>query len=109
VAEGVGARRAGGPRPVRAPPAEGLAHDVAGHEHEVGRALGQAPHEVRVPARPERHVHAHPVAVGHELLLQVAPDAVEHLELEAVGADVLGRGVPLGLGDDGLVVRGEAG
>ena len=38
---------------------------------------------------PERHVDAHAVAVGDQRPLQVAPHAVEHLELEAIGGDAL--------------------
>ena len=33
---------------------------------------------------PNGHVDAHAVPLAHELLLQVAPHAVEHLEFEAV-------------------------
>ena len=51
----------------------------------------------REPLGAERHVHAEPVAVGHERRLQVAADAVEHLELvgvlrePALGGEALGR------------------
>ena len=49
---------------------------VAGNEEYVGRALAQTPHEVWIPLRAERDVHAHPPAISHQALLQIAPDAV---------------------------------
>jgi hypothetical protein len=41
------------------------------------------------------------------LLLQVAADAVQHLELEGRGGDILGAGEGHGLADDVLVVGGD--
>src|ERR1035437_1313814 len=74
--------------PSRRPPAF-LAGDAAQEEHHVGRAFSQAAHEVRVPLATIGHVDPDPIARLDELLLQVAPDAVEHLELELVTAQPL--------------------
>src|SRR5918998_3876582 len=51
-------------------------------EQQVGRALGHPARQVRVPGRTERDVDADPVSLVHELLLQVAADPVQGLELE---------------------------
>ena len=70
-----------------------LAEEAAQDEQHVRRPLGQASHEVRVPLGAVRHVDPHPVALGHQPALEVAPHAVQHLELEAVRADAaLARG-----------------
>ena len=54
---------------------------------DVGRPLAEAPHEVREPLLAERHVDPHPVALGAERRLQIAPNPVEHLELVAICGD----------------------
>ena len=48
-----------------------------------------AAHVIRVPLRAIRHVDAHRVALRDEALVQVAAHAVEHLELEAIGRDLV--------------------
>ena len=50
-------------------------------EPDIGRTLGQPPHEIRIPVLAIRHIHAHSVAFLYELLLQVAADAKKHLKL----------------------------
>ena len=62
--------------------------DFAGGE-KVGRPLGEPPHEIAVPLRPERRRHENVVAARDEVELQARADAVEHLELEAVARDVV--------------------
>src|SRR5215211_3222108 len=50
--------------------------EVLHHEPDVGGALGEPAHEVRVPRLPVRHVDPHVVALSRQALLQVAPHAV---------------------------------
>src|SRR5437762_1939860 len=52
------------------------------HEPDVRGSLRQAAHEIGIPGLAVRDIDAHAVAVAHELLLQVAAHAIEHLELE---------------------------
>jgi|HubBroStandDraft_1064217.scaffolds.fasta_scaffold00870_16 hypothetical protein len=51
-------------------------------EQDIGRPLAQPPHEVGIPLAAEGNVDADAPAVTRELSLQVAADAVEHLEFE---------------------------
>src|SRR3712207_6073508 len=57
------------------------ADEGAQEEQEVGRALGHPAGQVRVPGGTERDVHPDAVTAVHQLLLEVAADAVEELEL----------------------------
>ena len=78
------------------------------HEPDVGRPLAEPPHEVREPLLAERHVDPHPVALGAERGLQIAPNPVEHLELVAIRGD--GALPRVGLdGVDHLLVVGREG
>ena len=81
---------------------------VSGYEEDVGGALGEAAHEVGVPLVAEGNVDADVVAFFDELLLEVATDAVEHLEFEAGGRDVVFFGVGFGGFDHFFIVCGEA-
>src|SRR6476469_9514686 len=87
---------------------ERLANDVAGDEGDVGRALREPAHEIRIPLGAEGHVAADAIPFLHERFLEVAADAVEHLELEAVDADSLLLRPALGLVDHRRVVAGDA-
>jgi hypothetical protein len=58
------------------------ADEGAQEELEIGGALGHPPHEVRVPGRAVRDVDPDSVAFARQLLLEVATDAVQHLDLE---------------------------
>ena len=80
--------------------------DCAGGKH-VGRALGQAPHQVVIPLAAEGRGGEHLVAAPDQLQLQVRADAVEHLELEAVAADPLTLREVDHPVDDALVVGGH--
>src|SRR5512138_559495 len=82
------------------PAADDLAQHVARDEGDVRGPLGEAAHEVRIPLRAEGDVDAHPPPLAHDLLLEVAADAVEHLELEALGRDAALAREALRLGDD---------
>jgi len=82
--------------------------EVLRQEEDVGWPLGEAAHEVGVPLRAEGDVDADAEALGDEGALEIAADAVEHLELE-------GGLVTAGLGDevshvvdDGVVVGCDA-
>src|SRR5947209_969315 len=63
------------------------AQHVLEDEPEVGRALRQAAHQVGIPMCAERRVHAHPVSLRNQSCLDIAPDAVKHLELEPIRSD----------------------
>src|ERR1035437_92128 len=95
--------------PGAGPPAGELARDLAGNEREVCRTLREAAHEILVPLRAERNVDAQPVAVARELVLQVAPHAVQHLELEARALDAMLGGEGFRERDDFGIVRRYAG
>src|SRR5579875_3300659 len=66
-----------------------LAEQVTGEKEDVGRPLGESPHEVGPPGGAEGDVDAHAEALLDEAALKVAADAVEHLELEGGGSDAL--------------------
>src|SRR5688572_26015856 len=90
-------------------PAQHLFDDVAGHERDVCGTFGEPAHQIRIPLRAERHVHAHPVALTNELVLQIATHAVEHLKFIPVARDRVLRRKMLRFGNDALVMRRDAG
>src|SRR5262245_29439355 len=61
-----------------------VADDALQYECDVGGPFAEAAHEIGIPLLAERHVDAHAIAFLHERRLQIAPDAVKHLELEAI-------------------------
>src|SRR6266478_7921514 len=63
-------------------------YHISQHEPHIGRTLGEAPHEIGVPVSAVGHVDSHAVTVSYQLLLQVAPDAVQHLKLKFVRRNV---------------------
>src|SRR5450759_5700368 len=89
--------------------ADHLLEQVSGEKRDVRGALSETPHEIRIPPRSKWNVHPHAVAFTDQLVLEVAAHSVEHLELVALGRDVVGQGEPLRLIDDGFVVGGDAG
>src|ERR1035437_7842444 len=105
--EGAG-RGSRGPAPLALPPAGKLPQDVSRHEDEVRRTLGETAHEIWIPLRAERHVDAQPVALTRELLLEIAPHAVEHLEFETRALDPLLGGKRGRDRDDGGIVGRDA-
>jgi hypothetical protein len=82
--------------------------EVFGEEEDVGGAFGEAAHEVGVPLRSEGNVDADAEALGGEFALEVAADAVEHLELEGGFGEVVLGDEAGELVDDGFVVGGNA-
>ena len=66
-----------------------LVSDAPQNRRDVGGALAQTAHEIRKPFASEWHVDPQPVAGGDEHALQISPDAVEHLEFETVGRDLV--------------------
>src|SRR2546427_6524793 len=87
----------------------GLLHDAAQQERDVGGALGETAHEVRIPLFPERDVDADGPAVAPQRALQVAPHAVQHLELEAARHDAAPARERLRVRDDPDVVGRDPG
>src|SRR5215203_3821720 len=57
-----------------------LAEDAANHESDIGGAFTEPAHEVGEPFTPEWNVDADPVTLLMQRVLQVPPDAIEHLE-----------------------------
>src|SRR4051812_33076718 len=86
-----------------------LRHHAPRDERDVRRAFSQPAHEVGIPLRAERHIDTHAIALPHELLLEVAPYTVEHLELEPTRIDAVRLHEGLGGVDDARIVRGDAG
>ena len=74
----------------------------------IGGALTQSPHKVGIPLAAERDVDADPPALAHQTLLQVAADAIKHLELERIAGQFFCSGKSLGLPNDIFVVRGQS-
>ena len=82
--------------------------EVFYEEEDVGGAFGQAAHEVGVPLRAKGDVDADAVVFGGQATLQVAADAVEHLEFEGFFVDPVVVDEGAHLVDDGFVVGGNA-
>lgn len=84
-----------------------MAGEVAEDEEKVGGPFGQAAHEVGVPGVAVRDVEAKAVAGGDEHALEVAADAIEHLEFEGGRAAAGAGGVFEDDVDHAGVVGGE--
>src|SRR3954447_285022 len=82
-----------------------LGDQRAEEEPDIGRPLGETPHEVPVPLRPVRHVDAHGLALARETALLVGADAVEHLVLVVAGRSAMADGERAGDVDQARVVR----
>jgi hypothetical protein len=82
--------------------------EIPGQEEDVGGAFCEAAHEVGVPLVAEGDVDADAVALGGEFALEVAADAVEHLEFEGGFLDAAFVDGAAHLLDDGFVVGGHA-
>jgi hypothetical protein len=61
-----------------------FAQHAPDHETDIGGPLAKTPHEVREPFTTEWNIDADAEAVARERRLQIAPDAVQHLELVAI-------------------------
>jgi NADH:ubiquinone oxidoreductase subunit 5 (subunit L)/multisubunit Na+/H+ antiporter MnhA subunit len=90
-------------RPAAAPVVS--AQQVPQEEQQVGRALGEPPHEPRIPGGTVTDVDSYGHPVGGEIALRPDADAVEHLELPV--AQSVGFDQPLGVPQDRRVVRGD--
>src|SRR3977135_903833 len=84
------------------------AEKMAEEEADVGGALGEAAHEIGEPVLAERDVDADAIAVPDQASLQVGANAVEHLKLEVIFGDLLGRRMADGRRDHPRIVRGDA-
>src|SRR6185437_16348384 len=79
-------------RPPRNAAATGLRSEIIlQQESQVCRALGQSPHEIGKPITAVRDVDANAVAILDQSALQICADAIQHLELEGILADLLRR------------------
>src|SRR2546430_15103739 len=78
---------------------------VLHQEQNIRGALRQTPHEVRIPLRAKRHIDSDSEAQLRQPSLQVAPDAIEHLELERSLRNTLLTHELQQLLDDRLVMR----
>src|ERR1039457_3108471 len=83
------------------------AEEVSQHEKYVGRTFSETTHVIGIPGVAEGHVEAHPVTIGHQAPLQVAPDAVEHLEFESLARDLALIDVAANLANDRFIVGGQ--
>src|SRR5579862_3373865 len=81
---------------------EQVAHD----EKQIRRPFRQPPHEISIPLRPIRNIQADAPSLLDQRPLQAPPDAVEHLEFEAVCGNIVLAREGLGGRNDGVVVRG---
>src|SRR6266705_1107924 len=66
-----------------------LLEDTADDEHHVRRPLAAPAHEIWKPFASEGNVHPDAVTRLLQHRLQIAADAVEQLEFESIGRDVL--------------------
>src|SRR5260370_15050715 len=82
---------------------------VSQYEEHVGRALGQTTHVVWIPGLAERDIETQVVALGHQAALQVAADAVQHLEFQAVARDLVLCDELADLPDDSFIMGGKRG
>src|SRR6266542_6488055 len=86
-----------------------LAQQAANYKSDVGGAFTKPAHKVREPFATERDVYADPVTGVAQLRLQIPANPVQHLELEAVGRDAVGRCKSPRRVDHGGIVRGNGG
>src|SRR6185503_8174587 len=80
------------------------AEEVAQDEVDVLAALAEAAIEIREPVRAVGDVDPHAMTAGHQLVPAARAEAVEHLELEPAGGDLLDGGVPEGVTHQDLVM-----
>ena len=90
-------------------PPGSAAEQVSQDEEDVGRALGEAAHEVGIPGVAVRDVQAEAKAVGDQHALEIAADAVQHLEFEGGGGAAAAGGVLEDEVDHAGIVGGEGG
>src|SRR5439155_5991072 len=83
------------------------AEKIAREKHNIGRALSQAPHEIRIPGLAKGHVEAQTITFANQAPLEVTPDAVKHLKFKAIPRDFAGAHEAFGLVDYLFVVRGN--
>src|SRR5579871_3494275 len=78
---------------------------VPRQEEDIGRPFRQPPHKIWIPRLAVRNVEPQSVSFVNQLPLDVAADAIEHLEFEGVARDLARLHEALGLLDDPLVMR----
>src|SRR5580704_17249544 len=91
--------------PCKFPYGHSAAQQVASQEDHISRALRQPPHKVRIPRFAIRHIQPQTISFSSQPLLDIAADAVEHLEFKRVARDPAGCHEALRLGNDFLIMR----
>src|ERR1035437_27780 len=81
---------------------------VLGNKPNIGRTLGKPPHEVRIPLGSEWNIDSNSPSLSCQLLLQVAPDPVQHLELKRVRRNALDFRPALDFRDNRFIVSRQA-
>ena len=71
--------------------------------------FGESSHEVRIPLRAVGNIDTHMIALTHQLLLQIATNAIEHLELKGISADAVIACIFAGGLNDGFIMAGNGG
>ena len=89
----------------RRPAPTSSAEQMAQEEADVGRTLGQPPHEPGIPAGSVADVDTHRVPVAHELSLQRPADAIEHLELPVLRPPAIDDLAPVS--HESRIMRGD--
>src|SRR6266700_8230530 len=84
-----------------------LSKQVLQDENRIGGTLRQSPHQVGIPLRAKGNVDAAVPAVLDQLQLQVATDAVQHLELKRCCRNVCFPREPNRCLDHLLIVRSD--
>src|ERR1700694_476246 len=69
--------------------ADHLLEDIPGEECDVCGTLRETAHQIWIPLGSERDINPHAVSLTNELVLQIAPHAIQHLEFESIGRDVI--------------------
>src|SRR6266576_4096033 len=80
---------------------------IAREKHNIGRALSQASHKIRIPRLAKGHIEPQTITFANQAPLEVAPDPVKHLKFKAIPCDFAGAHEAFGLVDYFFVVRGN--
>src|SRR5580658_10938191 len=86
-------------------PRSSTPQQVACQEEDVGRPLRKPPHEIWIPRLAVWHVQPEPVSFVNQPLLNIAANAVKHLEFEGVARDLARLYEAFGLFHDLFVMR----
>src|SRR2546430_11291217 len=84
-----------------------VSKQVLSNKQCVGGAFCQTSHEVGIPFGAKRDVDPHPPSLSYQGLLQIAADAVKHLEFKGIARNAVLCSEGLGLVDDFFVMGGQ--